>query len=85
MQILLKLEDLDWRGTYEAGTPMQWNGQTLSGMGHDVMESFVAGDLSLIHVYYKDLNVVEYIREENFGTMDLIGSRCTVLLMVLSA
>ena len=85
MEILLKVEDLDWRGTYEDGTPMQWNGQTLSGMGHDVIESFVVGDLSLIHVYYQDLNIVEYIREENYGTMDLIGGRCTVLLMVLHA
>ena len=83
--MLSELEDLDWSGNYENGTSMQWNGQTLSGMQRDEIESFIAGDLSLIHVYYKDLSVVEYIREENYGTMDLVGSRCTVLLMVLYA
>ena len=55
---------------------MQWNGQALSRMRRDEIESFVAGDLSLVHVYFEDLNVLEYIREENYGSMELIGSRC---------
>ena len=29
--------------------------------------------LSLIHVYFKDLEVVKYSKEENYGLMDVIG------------
>ena len=33
----------------------------------------LADGLSLIHVYFKELEVVKYSKEENYGLMELIG------------
>ena len=37
-------------------------------------QKIMASDLSLMHVYFKELHVRKYLREENFGTVDAIGN-----------
>ena len=74
VQTISDLEQNDWTGTYDDGTPIVWHNEDLSKMSHNEIENFMAGDLSLAHVYFKDLNVVKYIRDENYGSMDVIGN-----------
>ena len=31
--------------------------------------------MSLVHVYFKDLEIVKYSKQENYGMMDLIGKK----------
>ena len=40
-----------------------------------------ASNLSLVHIYFKDLGIVKYSREENFGLMDLIGKKKVTLFV----
>ena len=34
----------------------------------------MAGDMSLVHINFKDNNVEKYMKDENYGSMDLIGN-----------
>ena len=33
----------------------------------------MANGLSLVHIYFKDVGVMKYTRDESYGVMDLIG------------
>ena len=35
----------------------------------------IGSQTSLIHVYFKELEVIKYSKQENYGIMDLIGKR----------
>ena len=41
------------------------------------LEEKLGAQMSLIHIYFKELEVVKYSKQENYGTMDLIG-RCKI-------
>ena len=36
-------------------------------------EIVLGSQISLIHVYFKQLEVVQILKQENYGVMDLIG------------
>ena len=70
-------EAIEWDG---------WNLATCSEAGSDVSNdskkqctefdrmNLIAGDLSMMHVYFKDTYIRKYLKEENFGTADAIGN-----------
>lgn len=76
------LEYNDWTGLDENDTPIEWEGENLAELSSFVdeerkkeeIEQHMAGDLSLAHIYFKDINVVKYQKEENYGSMDLVGN-----------
>ena len=39
----------------------------------DEIEGLFGKKMSLVHVYFKDLEVTKFSKQENFGIMDLIG------------
>ena len=70
-------EAIEWDG---------WNLETCSKAGSDVSNdsekqcteldrmNLIAGDLSMMHVYFKDTHIRKYLKEENFGTAEAIGN-----------
>ena len=43
-------------------------------------KKIIAGDLSMMHVYFKDTHIRKYLKEENFGTVDAIGNFIITIL-----
>ena len=88
------LEENDWSGVDGDGKPVEWDGwnmETCTREGWETTRGFdrctysdkqqiLAGDLSLMHVYFKDTHIRKYLKEENFGTVDAIGN---ILLMMI--
>ena len=82
------LEANEWSGVDEEGNPIAWNGWNMKkctrlawadDLGNGPCTSnerkrIFAGDISLMHVYFKDLNIRKYLKEENFGVVDAIGN-----------
>ena len=53
---------------------------TLSDEDKQSSFDLLGSGISLIHVYFKDLEAVKYSKEENFGLMELIGRLRDLLL-----
>ena len=84
----ITLKDNEWSGVDEEGNPIAWNGWNMKkctrlawadDLGNGPCTSserqrIFAGDISLMHVYFKDLNIRKYLKEENFGVVDAIGN-----------
>ena len=82
------LEENDWSGVDGDGKPVEWDGwnmETCTREGWETSRGFdrcthgdkqeiLAGDLTLVHVYFKDTHIRKYLKEENFGTVDAIGN-----------
>ena len=52
---------------------------TDSGVQQETSDQLVTG-MSLVHVYFKELEIVKYSKQENYGIMDLIGNSKLTLL-----
>ena len=93
-EVIRVLEDNDYSGVDGDGKPVQWDGwnmETCTREGWETSRGFdrctrsdkeeiLAGDFSLMHVYFKDTHIRKYLKQENFGTVDAIGN---ILLMVI--
>ena len=42
---------------------------------HHKRQELIAQDLSLMHVYFKETHIRKYLKEQNFGWVDAIGSK----------
>ena len=94
MEVIRMLEDNDWSGVDGDGKPVKWDGwnmKTCTREGWETSRGFdrctrsdkeeiLAGDFSLMHVYFKDTHIRKYLKDENFGTVDAIGN---ILLMMI--
>ena len=94
LQVIGKLEDNDYSGVDGDGKPVEWDGwnmKTCTREGWETSRGFdrctrsdkeeiLAGDLTLMHVYFKDTHIRKYLKDENFGTVDAIGN---ILWMVI--
>ena len=49
------------------------NDTPTTGQAATDFENKFANGLSLVHVYFKELEIVKYSKQENYGMMDLIG------------
>ena len=49
------------------------NNFTASNEEKTIAETVLGSQISLIHVYFKQLEVVQISKQENYGVMDLIG------------
>lgn len=63
-----------WTGLDENGEPIKWDGINLNEMQSREIKQFLTDDFSLVHVYFKDLHILKYQKEKNYGAMELIGS-----------
>ena len=51
--------------------------------GYGASDKLMTG-MSIIHVYFKELEVVLYTKQENFGIIDLIGKYICFLLLLIT-
>ena len=86
LDVISLLEENDWSGVNEDGDAIEWDGWNLETCLREWDDgsfpkfcsylrrrAIVAGDLSLMHVYFKETHMRKYLKEENFGTVDAIG------------
>ena len=88
LEVVSILEQNDWEGLDENGSPVIWNDwnlencsrQELYGWSHsdhcsyEERQEIMAGDVSLMHVYFKTPYLREYTKEQNYGPVDVIAA-----------
>ena len=86
--IIWDLEHNDWSGKDEDGEDIVWDGMNMATCTRDDPDwwddgeecsshkrtEIIAQDLSLMHVYFKQTHIRKYLKEQNFGTVEAIGS-----------